>query len=1114
MNFITTQAGTELFERITEITGLEKLSSKERIPKLRIVLEDLFKELTSDENRFFSTLHSRELYIFKTYNPPYYLQQQAKSLRILSNKVVHENNFKVTEQNEATCIKTLCETVAHFSRSIIPEGLDTRYVSTAESFPSIYRPQSEKLSTFLIIEDISYNEERNIYNLVCDAEDLDQFTLTIYPEQEDNKIKFDLSLFGKQLKKFCRIYITGIKKNSSKESHYDTTPSTCIVIEPDYLVDVKELSECFQIGGANPLIYLLNRFSPIETSPNMIIGIVVGSMLDDIVTNKENYSFDTAFEKASRSCALSILVNGYNGYGFDENFLRNIKVNAQSHENTIKRMISEYYDHQFILEPTFISEKYGLLGRLDILTENRKDHNKKDIIELKSGNYPGLQWGGLYPNHEAQTLCYDLLLEKPFPKRIGINYILYSKARTDELPLRTTSKGDKISDIQRLLYTRNEIVLSDLDFSDNIFEVFEKFTSPSFGKIPKFSESFLNEFDLTFNALTPVEKEYFLGYCGFIARELRSGKIGNNDIESSSSGFSSLWTKTIDQKKEKFNILENLEIFDITDDFHVFLRPKVNRDLFKQDIISDLRNRDIALLFPQPINYDDNPTQYQILKCTIVEIKPSQIEISLNNKQLDKSYLKNYDTWILEHDFRDNSKILFRSIYKFISDSDSRKKGLLFGNIKPEFEAIPEIKDGSLNIYQIDVVKRAISAKDYFIIQGPPGTGKTSIILKEIIRHLTEIGQNVAVLAYTNRAVDEIGLKLTEAGIDYLKLGRDSEDNNSWINHISNSEINLVFDRIICTSVLLSTQATFVNSSEILKIKKFDVLIVDEASQLLEPQLVGIVTDFKKFILIGDDRQLPPIVTQEFKGSVCDNTLLNRIGLLNYGNSLFTRLFYNAKDKGWDEAIATLIHQYRMHHDIAYYININHYEGRLQESLPEQNSSIDLFNFESNDLYEQALSTSRVIFVPTKIQRNLNKVNDFEASIAMKFVKTIKRVYADKFDPERTLGIITPFRAQIANIKTRNQNSELNDITIDTVERFQGSEREIIIISFAVKNERQLSFMQSLDDNGVDRKLNVALSRAKKHIIILGCEEVLTKNPNFKKLIDHIKQNHGMYTLE
>jgi len=173
-----------------------------------------------------------------------------------------------------------------------------------------------------------------------------------------------------------------------------------------------------------------------------------------------------------------------------------------------------------------------------------------------------------------------------------------------------------------------------------------------------------------------------------------------------------------------------------------------------------------------------------------------------------------------------------------------------------------------------------------------------------------------------------------------------------------------------------------------------------------------------------------------------------------------------------------------------------------------------LFEFTSDDIIEKVLSTSRVIFIPTPAERSHNKVNDSEAFLALKFAKTIKQVYGDRFDPEKTLGIITPYRAQIANIKSKINDNELSKITIDTVERFQGSEREIIIISLSVKNVNQLSFMQSINESGVDRKLNVALSRAKSHIIILGCKEILSQNPTFKNLIDFIHQKNGIYNLQ
>ena len=109
------------------------------------------------------------------------------------------------------------------------------------------------------------------------------------------------------------------------------------------------------------------------------------------------------------------------------------------------------------------------------------------------------------------------------------------------------------------------------------------------------------------------------------------------------------------------------------------------------------------------------------------------------------------------------------------------------------------------------------------------------------------------------------------------------------------------------------------------------------------------------------------------------------------------------------------------------------------------------------------------------------------------------------------MGVITPWRKQISNIRSFiNDKNLLNLISIDTVERFQGSEKDIIILSLAVFNSYQLNNIQSVSsDNSVDRKLNVAISRAKNHLIILGCEQVLKKSPHYFQLISTIRDMGG-----
>jgi superfamily I DNA and/or RNA helicase len=122
----------------------------------------------------------------------------------------------------------------------------------------------------------------------------------------------------------------------------------------------------------------------------------------------------------------------------------------------------------------------------------------------------------------------------------------------------------------------------------------------------------------------------------------------------------------------------------------------------------------------------------------------------------------------------------------------------------------------------------------------------------------------------------------------------------------------------------------------------------------------------------------------------------------------------------------------------------------------------------------------------------------------------------ERLNPQ-SIGIITPFRNQIALIRKQLQETdipELSEITVDTVERYQGSQRDVIIYSFCIKTETQLDHLPNwLEENGnlIDRKLNVALTRARKQLHVTGNEKLLLKNPVYKKLIEHIKQQFCLY---
>ncbi|MBQ5378136.1 MAG: DNA helicase, partial [Prevotella sp.] len=143
-----------------------------------------------------------------------------------------------------------------------------------------------------------------------------------------------------------------------------------------------------------------------------------------------------------------------------------------------------------------------------------------------------------------------------------------------------------------------------------------------------------------------------------------------------------------------------------------------------------------------------------------------------------------------------------------------------------------------------------------------------------------------------------------------------------------------------------------------------------------------------------------------------------------------------------------------------------------------------------------------------------DKVNTEEARIVADIVRRIHRFYGEKFNPNTTIGVIVPYRNQIAIIRKEIEKWQipvLNQISIDTVERYQGSQRDVIVYSFTIQYRYQLAFLTAnslIEDDGqvIDRKLNVAITRARKQMIITGHEETLSYNETFRKFIDFMKK--------
>jgi DNA replication ATP-dependent helicase Dna2 len=442
---------------------------------------------------------------------------------------------------------------------------------------------------------------------------------------------------------------------------------------------------------------------------------------------------------------------------------------------------------------------------------------------------------------------------------------------------------------------------------------------------------------------------------------------------------------------------------------------------------------------------------------------------------------------------------LYQSLFRWVYDGDERKRRVFLGLIPPRFVSVAAVPPAYLDRpEQIEIFRKALAAQDYFLLQGPPGTGKTSRLLRALVDHLyRQTTQTLALLAYTNRAADEICEQLLELRLPFYRLGFCRMENVPTEKSLSRTLTPAqIHDFLLDTRIVVSTVASFVAKLNDWSFKKFDTAIIDEASQLLEPHVCGIWTRFSRLILIGDEKQLPAVVAQPEPGRQPPPALaraLQTTGIDDLGRAVFDRMLERCKQNAWHEAYGMLTAQGRMHQDIARFVGERYYDGRLEVVSPRQTRPFDLHAAGS------FLSRARVMFVNVPADKNA-KLNVAEARLAAQMAAAF---------PGET-GVISPFRAQIAEIVRRLPPHIRPRITVDTVERYQGSQRDFIVYSVCANYPEQLDVLSSLSDDGtVDRKLNVALTRAREQIVVLGNAEILSRSPHYAALIEYARSLGG-----
>ena len=479
-------------------------------------------------------------------------------------------------------------------------------------------------------------------------------------------------------------------------------------------------------------------------------------------------------------------------------------------------------------------------------------------------------------------------------------------------------------------------------------------------------------------------------------------------------------------------------------------------------------------------------------------------------------------------------RLMFEALGQVIKAKDNRLaelRDIFHGTQKTSVFNFGFTRFPWLNTTQEEAVNKVMHAKDVAIVHGPPGTGKTTTLVEAIYETLHRENQ-VLVCAQSNMAVDWISEKLVDRGVPVLRVGNPTRVNDKMLSFTyerrfeshpdypqlwsirkairdlysqnrkgANREsirqkINSLKDRAteleIRINEALFSEArviacTLVSSANrILTGMKFGTLFIDEAAQALEAACWIAIHKADRVILAGDHCQLPPTIKciEAMRGGL-DETLMQKI-VCNK-----------------PETVSLLKTQYRMNDEIMRFSSEWFYHGELNSapevkyrSILDFDTPIVWINTENMDCNEEFVGES------------FGRINKAEAMLCIEELKK----YINKIGKERLLderidfGVISPYKAQVQYLRQLVKKDAFfkpfrSLMTINTVDGFQGQERDVILISLVRANEDgQIGFLNDL------RRMNVAITRARMKLIILGDASTLTKHPFYKKLYEYISE--------
>ncbi|QKY20247.1 AAA family ATPase [Halolamina sp. CBA1230] len=846
------------------------------------------------------------------------------------------------------------------------------------------------------------------------------------------------------------------------ETTYETTPDSWVVLEPEFLVDVTAVRSWVQC----PRMYYLNKLSGVPLKYPVVKGTVVHEVFGDLLRGRD---LEESIDHRVAEAGLELGALGYDR----EEVENEVRRNAAAVEGWLQQGTLTEED-TWRSEYTLISPTFGLKGRADALRRGMP-------VELKTGKNtkrePRFQ-------DKMQAACYALMLEEQGVEA-DTGTLLYTKntalerseATGDLAPAKEFSVGPGL--LKFVVRTRNELAAMEFDTSiPTGFEAdatcqycFEQDTCMVVsGRLDQESKA-----GQIGQPLPSEERAYFEGFYQAIEAERR-------EVHAE---YRKLWEQDAEERADDDRALLNLEPLGREELPGGRWRLRAEKP---DDAVSKLREGDVALAS------DGDPVSGHAELCRIQSLGSGKAGAEIVVEADEPVDVRRLDVYPSEL----SVDRMLTALHDGVLKGDPDRKDALFGRREPEFSG-EEREYIDNNDAQNDAVNLATRAEDFALVHGPPGTGKTYTIARTV-KALIEDGERVLLSAFTNRAVDNALEAVLDAGVDgseIVRVGTESgiREDMSELHLEETGDPGDRISELKEASLVAATTASC--GSRVMREEAFDVALVDEASQLTEPATLAAINLAERFVLVGDHEQLPPVVqaeggekwTEGFGSpaaadggtAAAENAAGDdRTPRLDLSTSLFERLHDLAP-----EASVLLDRQYRMAQRIQAFPSREFYDGALRPANGEVAAQRigDLPGIDTGALPETLRDP--VAFVDPEGEREGN-TNPAEADRVAEIVEQFVAAGVDEDD----IGVIAPFRAQVAEISRRV------DTTVDTVDRFQGSSEEVIIVSFVATGELSGPIY---DD---PRRMNVALTRAKKSLVLVGDPGALASDPFYERMLD------------